>query len=175
MKALRTIFALSFLTFISTAFTTDISIIRPAIGDQAPDIIMENPDGQTIKLSQLRGKVVFIDFWASWCRTCRVENSNITKAYGQYHAQNFDVGNGFEVFSVSLDKDKDVWVKAIENDRLIWPYHVSDLKKWDSPIVETYNFTYLPHNLLIDGEGKIIAKGLFGNKLEEVLAAHLAE
>ena len=150
-------------------------IIRPAVGDIAPEIEMANPDGKLLTLSSLRGKVVLIDFWASWCHTCRVENNRVRQAYQKYKSKHFDSGKGFDVFSISLDENPSIWMKAISNDRLEWPNQVCDFKKWDSPIVQTYNFRFLPHNLLIDSSGRILAKGLYGNKLEEFLAAHLAE
>ena len=150
-------------------------IIRPAVGDQAPEIMMANPEGEMLMLSNLRGKVVLVDFWASWCRTCRIENNSIRRAYQKYKSKNFDSGKGFDVFSVSLDEDQSIWRKAIINDKLEWKNQVCDFNKWDSPIVQTYNFRFLPHNVLIDSSGKILAKGLYGNKLEEFLAAHLAE
>ena len=153
----------------------DQDIIKPAVGDVAPEISMKNPDGETITLSSLRGKVVLVDIWASWCRTCRVENKTIRHSYNKYKNSKFSVGDGFEVFSVSLDSDPKAWARAIANDNLEWESHVSDFKKWDSPIVTSYNFRYLPHNVLIDQDGKILAKGLFGTQLEEKLASLLAE
>jgi thiol-disulfide isomerase/thioredoxin len=150
-------------------------IIRPAVGDQAPEIVMANPSGKMLQLSSLSGKVVLIDFWASWCRTCRTENTIIRQAYHKYKAHSFDSGRGFDVFSVSLDDDREIWMKAIFDDKLVWPNQVCDFKKWDSPIVQTYNFRFLPQNVLIDSSGKILAKGLYGKKLGEYLAAHMAE
>ena len=166
-----------FLFFFSgyTTISARQHIIHPAVGEQAPEIAMANPYGELLKLSDLRGKVVLVDFWASWCRTCRIENNNVRQAYVKYKDRKFDVGNGFDVFSVSLDDDRSIWQKAIYNDRLDWPNQVCDFQRWDSPIVETYNFRYLPHNVLIDSSGTILAKGLIGKKLEEYLAAHLAD
>jgi thiol-disulfide isomerase/thioredoxin len=170
-RAIAVICLFAVATFAFTYVATDV----PAIGEQAPEISMQGVDGEILNLSDLKGKVVFIDFWASWCRTCRVENNNISAAYKKYKNQNFDIGNGFEVFAVSLDTDKELWKTAIINDNLSWKYNVSDLQKWKSPVVDSYNFKYLPHNVLIDENGKILAKGLFGNKLDEFLAKHLAE
>lgn len=151
------------------------NIIRPAVGDLAPEIKLPNKTGDSIALSDLRGKVIFIDFWASWCRTCRVENIPLRNAYNTYKDETFDIGNGFEVYSISLDTDSLIWQKAIKNDQLVWENHVCDFKKWDSPLVSLYNFRYLPHNVLIDRNGIIIAKGLFGEDLANTLREHLAE
>ncbi len=175
MKVYKAI-ALMCLSAVATfAFTYVATDSIPAIGDDAPEIAMTGLKGDEMKLSDLKGKVVLIDFWASWCRTCRVENKNITAAYKKYKNENFDIGNGFEVYAISLDSDPALWETAIANDNLSWKYHVSDLKKWKSPVVDDYNFKYLPHNLLIDENGKILAKGLFGKKLDEFLASHLAD
>jgi len=129
----------------------------------APEIALTNPDGKEMKLSSLRGKYVLIDFWASWCAPCRVENPNVVRLYNKYK------GDKFEIFSVSLDKDKDKWVKAIEADGLIWDYHVSDLLGWETSMVEKYQFNGIPHTVLIDPKGKIISEKLRGPSLERKL------
>ena len=135
------------------------------VGNEAPDIVLNDPDGKTIKLSSLRGQYVLIDFWASWCGPCRTENPNNVKLYNKYHDK------GFEIYAVSLDKNKNSWLKAIKDDNLEW-IHVSDLKYWKSEGAKTYNVTGIPHTVLLDKEGKIIANGLRGNflklKLEEI-------
>ena len=134
-----------------------------AVGAIAPDLAFENPEGKVLKLSDLRGKVVLIDFWASWCRPCRMENPNVVKTYRQYHDQ------GFEVYSVSLDRDKASWIKAIEADGLIWPNHVSDLGYWQSQAAKIYGVSSIPATFLIDKDGRIIAKNLRGAALENAL------
>jgi peroxiredoxin len=134
-----------------------------AIGSVAPEIELPNPDGQNVKLSSLRGKVVLIDFWASWCSPCRRENPNMVRIYKNYNAK------GFEIFSVSLDKTKDAWVKAIQDDGLTWT-HVSDLKFWQCEAALAYNVTAVPYTVLLDKEGKIVAKGLRGAELEAKLS-----
>ncbi len=130
------------------------------VGAVAQDISLPNPDGKTVKLSDLKGKVVLIDFWASWCRPCRKENPHVVEAYKKYKSK------GFEVFSVSLDKDKARWIKAIEQDGLIWDSHVSDLKYWSSAPAQAYGVKSIPATFLIGKDGKIIAKNLRGASLE---------
>ena len=129
----------------------------------APEISMSNPAGEIMSLSSLRGQYVLIDFWASWCAPCRSENPNLVKLYNQYKDK------GFTVFSVSLDKSLDKWKEAIEKDNLSWPNHVSDLKQWNTPMTSLYGFSSIPHTVLIDTEGKIIATGLRGESLEQKL------
>lgn len=139
------------------------------IGDVAPDIVMGGVDGKELSLYSLRGKVVLIDFWASWCGPCRYENPNVVEAYDKYRNEKFESGKGFEVFSVSLDAYKDAWVKAIEKDGLKWKYHVSDFKKWGNEAAKRYKINSIPTNVLIDGNGVIIAKNLRGIELHKAL------
>ncbi len=133
------------------------------IGSIAPEITLPTPDGKSVSLSSYRGKVVLVDFWASWCRPCRAENPTVVKAYNAYHSK------GFEVLGVSLDKDKAAWQKAIADDRLTWT-HISDLGMWSSSVVKLYNLNGIPFSVLLDKEGKIIAKGLRGEELENALS-----
>ncbi len=137
-----------------------------AIGQISPEIEMPDPNGQMIKLSSLRGKYVLVDFWAKWCGPCRRENPNVVKAYNKYKDK------GFEVFGVSLDRNKEDWIQAIQEDGLTWT-QVSDLKYFDSQAANDYNITAIPFSILLDPQGKIIAKNLRGaaldKKLEEVL------
>ncbi|MFD2515762.1 redoxin domain-containing protein [Pontibacter locisalis] len=139
-----------------------------AIGQTAPDFALATPEGDTKSLSSLRGKYVLIDFWASWCGPCRKENPNVVKMYNKYKNK----GAGFEIFGVSLDQSRDKWLAAIEKDQLTWP-HVSDLKGWESSAAQLYNVTAIPQTVLLDPEGKIIAKGLRGEDLENKLASLL--
>ncbi len=139
------------------------------IGDIAPELAYNNPKGKEMKLSSLRGKLVLIDFWSSWCGPCRRENPNIVDAYKKYSKERFKQGKGFEVFSLSLDKKHDAWVKAINQDQLFWPYHVSDLGGWQSEGSNKYGIRSIPSNVLIDGKGIIIARDLKGATLHRFL------
>lgn len=135
------------------------------IGDIAPELEYNNPKGKALKLSELRGKIVLIDFWASWCRPCRIENPNIVNAYRKYYKTKFKEGQGFEVFSLSLDKTQGAWVNAINKDELFWEYHVSDLGGWQSEGSQKYGIRSIPSNVLINGKGIIIARNLKGEAL----------
>ena len=135
-------------------------------GALAPDFTLNTPEGMPFSLSSLRGKIVLLDFWASWCKPCRNENPNVVLLYNQFK------NKGFDILSVSLDKEKAPWVKAIADDKLTW-HHVSDLKFWQSDVAVKYGVQSIPYTLLLDKDGKIIAKNLRGEalskKLEELL------
>jgi peroxiredoxin len=148
--------------FIAALNNTIAQIAATAEGGTAPDISAATPDGKTMKLSDFRGKIVMIDFWASWCRPCRMENPNVLKAYNKYH------GKGFEILGVSLDQDKAKWLDAIKQDGLIWS-HISDLGGWGSQPAKAYGVNSIPATVLVDKEGKIIARNLRGTALEDKL------
>ncbi len=134
------------------------------IGLEAPEIDLPNPDGENIKLSSLRGKYVLIDFWASWCSPCRLESPNLVALYNKYK------NKGFEIYSVSLDKSKSSWTKAIVADKLNEWIHVSDLKHWNSSAAKLYKVKGIPYTILLDKDGKIISKGLRAHELKRKLA-----
>lgn len=134
-----------------------------APGSEAKDIALPTPQGDTLRLSDYEGKVVLLDFWASWCGPCRRENPNVVRLYKKYK------DDGFEVYSVSLDRDSTKWVKAIEQDGLIWDGHVSDLQFWRSRAAKKYNVSSIPYTVLIDKEGKVIGTKLRGPALESKL------
>ncbi len=134
-----------------------------AIGAIAPEISLPNPDGEIVPLSSLRGNYVLVDFWAQWCRPCRMENPNVVAMYNKYHDE------GFEVYGVSLDRTREKWLQGIEEDGLHWT-QVSDLKYWNSEAARTYGITGIPFSILVDPEGRIIGKNLRGAALQQKLA-----
>ncbi len=137
---------------------------RTAIGQPFIDFSQPDPNGNEVALSSVVGeKYVLVDFWAAWCTPCRKENPNLVKLYNQYSSK------GFEIFGVSFDRERDAWLAAIENDGLTWP-QVSDLGGWENSVAKVYGIMSIPSNVLLDKEGKIIAKNLRGEDLEKKLA-----
>ncbi|KAF0201852.1 MAG: alkyl hydroperoxide reductase/Thiol specific antioxidant/Mal [Bacteroidetes bacterium] len=133
-----------------------------APGSPAPEIVLPNPEGSLYKLSSLKGNIVLIDFWASWCGPCRKDNPEVVKMYKRFNSK------GFEILGVSLDRDKDAWIKAIAKDSLTWN-QVSDLKYWQSEAAQAYGVKSIPHTVLLDRNGLVIARGLRGKALERKL------
>ena len=133
------------------------------VGDMAPEIELPDTEGNMFKLSSLRGQYVLLDFWAAWCRPCRMENPNVVAAYQKYK------NKGFTVLGVSLDRDKNAWLSAIQQDNLTWT-HISDLQFWQSAAARTYNVSSIPKSFLLDKEGRIIAMDLRGPALDAKLS-----
>ena len=133
-----------------------------AVNSKMPEIALPNPQGDTLKLSDYRGDIVLVDFWASWCGPCRQANPHLVSLYEKYRDQ------GFEIFGVSLDRSRDAWLKGIEGDNLTWP-QVSDLKYWNSSVVKDFGISGIPFTVLVDKDGTILAKGLRGQELENRL------
>ena len=146
-----------------TQLKTSIEAAKKAeIGGIAPDFEAPTPSGEMLSLKQTLGKYTIIDFWASWCKPCRIENPNVVRVYEKYHEK------GLNIISVSLDREgqKDRWLQAIEADNMNW-YHVSNLQFWQDPIAQQYNVRSIPATFLLDAEGKIIDKNLRGPALEQ--------
>ncbi|MDC8004607.1 TlpA disulfide reductase family protein [Aureisphaera galaxeae] len=141
---------------------------KASIGGVAPDFSAPQPNGEMLSLKETLGKYTIIDFWASWCRPCRMENPNVVKVYNEYHDK------GLNIISVSLDKanQRDRWLKAIEDDKMDW-YHVSNLQFWQDPIARQYNVRSIPATFLLDEEGRIIDKNLRGAALQQKIASLL--
>lgn len=139
------------------------------VGDKAIDLAFTSPEGKTIALSSLKGKVVLLDFWASWCGPCRMENPNLVAAYAKYKDAKFKNAKGFAIYSVSMDQNKEAWIKAIKQDNLSWPYHVSDLGGWQSKPAQIYRVNSIPASYLLDQNGVIIGKNLRGAALDQAL------
>ena len=138
------------------------------VGEIATDFSAPTPDGKELSLKDLRGKVVLVDFWASWCGPCRRENPNVVAAYNKFKDK------GFDILSVSLDNNRERWLGAIEQDGLVW-HHISDLKGWGSVPAQLYKVTGIPFTMLVDRDGKIIAKNLRGAALEMKLKEVLGD
>lgn len=134
-----------------------------SVNSHAPELNFPNPEGTSVSLSSLRGKYVLIDFWASWCKPCRMENPNVVRLYNRYKDQ------GFEIYGYSLDESRNDWIAAIAQDKLTW-IHTSDLKGWKAAGAATYGVQSIPTTYLIDPDGVIIGKNLRGKALEEKLA-----
>jgi thiol-disulfide isomerase/thioredoxin len=154
---------------LAAAFTSDAqdySNTKIKIGQTAPELEFPNPAGEMQKLTEIsKGRVVLLDFWASWCGPCRRASPELVALYNKYKDARFEgAKKGFTIVSVSLDKNKESWVEAIAEDSLVWPYHISDLGAWQSQSAAIYGITYIPQAFLIGPNGKVIAKYNFASQ-----------
>jgi len=171
MRYLKIIFYTIFLILLVIQLDAQ-SIVNQGIkvGNKAPEIIENSVLGRPIRLSSLAGKIVLIDFWASWCRPCRNENPFVVSAYDKFKEGNFKGGKGFTIFSVSLDRDLNAWKNAIQSDHLKWETNVC-APSGKADYVQTYEIESIPSNFLVDGNGIILAVNLRGEALAQKLAS----
>lgn len=158
MKSLKQLFVVFTLLFINVAVYS-----QPRIGSKAPDISLPDANGQLIKLSSLQGKVVLLDFWASWCGPCRRSNGHTLSVYNQYKDK------GFEIFGVSIDADKQAWTNAVMQDKITWVQVIDTKAGSGNQLTQTWNLQYIPSTFLIDKEGKIVAVAPLKDELENWL------
>jgi peroxiredoxin len=170
MRILILSVALLFLGIINSTLSAQPTGLEP--GNMSPEIKLPTTKGDTVALSSLRGKLVLIDFWGTWCAPCVEEQTELARLYKKYKQASFTNGKGFEIFGVALEAKKPNWENFIFKNKINW-IQVSDLKFWRSPVAKTYNIQGLPFNVLIDGKGVILAKNLHGQKLEMEISKYL--
>ncbi len=169
MSNMKSCFTILLLVFLSVSVDAQKAI---EIGKKAPEIMMTKADGTAFSLSTLKGKIVLIDFWATWCAPCVEEQPELKALYDTYSDK--VKNNQFEILGISLDRNKESWQKAIDRFGISW-IQISDLKFWKSPVAKLYEVDELPFNIIIDGQGTILAKNLHGKDLEEFLKKSLLQ
>jgi len=147
--------------------------VGTTLGLRAPEIVLPGLEGETLRLSSLRGKLVLVDFWAAWCNPCRRENPELVKLYSKYNDASFTKGEGFEIFSVSLDRDEAAWKKAVEDDKLNWTCQAGDMKGAGTKPAQDYGIQMIPASFLLDQHGVVIATNLRGDALAEKIESLL--
>lgn len=155
------------------AFTISSQVLSVKAGEPAPEIALPSPSGEVLKLSDLKGYYVLIDFWASWCPPCRRKNPELVNLYREFEKAKFKDAKGFTIFSVSLDKKKKKWERAIKEDNLYWKYHVSDLKFWNCEAAKVYGVKGIPATVLVGPSGKVIGTNLSIEEIRRILSSHL--
>ena len=168
------IFALAFALLLLNGSTSTLTAQSTGLqrGNKSPEIKLPTTKGDTISLSSLKGKLVLIDFWGTWCAPCVAEQAELARLYKKYKLASFTNGKGFEIYGVALEAKKPNWESFIIKNKISW-IQVSDLKFWRSPVAKAYNIQELPFNVLIDGKGVILAKNLHGKELEMEIGKNL--
>lgn len=168
-------YTLTFLFLFSVASCSYFNSSKIINGSEAPEISLPDINGKNLTLSSFKGKLVLIEFWASWCKPCREENPKVVALYDKYKNAAFANAGGLEILSVSLDNDREKWLHAIQQDNLAWEHHVSDLQGWKSTVVDSYQVSSIPASFLVDPHGVVIGKNLKPRDLDKLLAELLKQ